>query len=246
MKLRPLQDRVLVRRVAHEAKSSGGVIIPGTAQEKPMEGEVVAVGAGARGTLHPLGVKAGDRVLFGKWSGTEIKLDGEELMIMKESDIMGVIELGAAKKTKALRVLLLEDDALIATLLSELLVEMGHDVCATAATEAQAVTAAARHRPDLMIVDASLARGSGVSAVEEILHAGPVAHLFVSGDPGAVQVLRPSAVVIRKPFRGTELVKAIESALNAAGGGVTGVRAFRYSAGGGSLDGRSVRLTSAP
>jgi chaperonin GroES len=104
MKLRPLQDRVLVRRVAHEAKSSGGVIIPDTAQEKPMEGEVVAVGPGARdedGTLHPLDVKAGDRVLFGKWSGSEIKLDGEELMIMKESDIMGVIELGAAKKKAA-------------------------------------------------------------------------------------------------------------------------------------------------
>jgi chaperonin GroES len=104
MKLRPLQDCVLVRRVAHEAKSSGGVIIPDTAQEKPMEGEVVAVGPGARdedGTLHPLDVKASDRVLFGKWSGSEIKLDGEELMIMKESDIMGVIELGAAKKKAA-------------------------------------------------------------------------------------------------------------------------------------------------
>jgi chaperonin GroES len=104
MKLRPLQDRVLVRRVAHQAKSSGGVIIPDTAQEKPMEGEVVAVGAGARGedgTLHPLDVNAGDRVLFGKWSGSEIKLDNEELMIMKESDIMGVIEPAAAKKKSA-------------------------------------------------------------------------------------------------------------------------------------------------
>ena len=104
MKLRPLQDRVLVRRVAHEAKSSGGVIIPDTAQEKPMEGEVVAVGPGARGEdgiLHPLDVKAGDRVLFGSWSGSEIKLDGEELMIMKESDIMGVIEPSAAKKKAA-------------------------------------------------------------------------------------------------------------------------------------------------
>ncbi len=104
MKLRPLQDRVLVRRVAHQEKSSGGVIIPDTAQEKPMEGEVVAVGPGARdedGTLHPLDVKAGDRVLFGKWSGSEIKLDGEELMIMKESDIMGVIEPSAAKKKAA-------------------------------------------------------------------------------------------------------------------------------------------------
>ena len=104
MKLRPLQDRVLVRRVAHEAKSSGGVIIPDSAQEKPMEGEVVAVGPGARGedgTLHPLDVKAGDRVLFGKWSGAEIKLDGEELMIMKESDIMGVMVPSVAKKKAA-------------------------------------------------------------------------------------------------------------------------------------------------
>ena len=104
MKLRPLQDRVLIRRVEHEAKSSGGIIIPDTAQEKPMEGEVVAVGPGARGedgTLHPLDVKTGDRVLFGKWSGSEIKLDGEELMIMKESDIMGVIDQRAAKKKAA-------------------------------------------------------------------------------------------------------------------------------------------------
>ena len=104
MKLRPLQDRVLIRRVEHEAKSSGGIIIPDTAQEKPMEGDVVAVGPGARGedgTLHPLDVKAGDRVLFGKWSGTEIKLDGDELMIMKESDIMGVIDQSAAKKKAA-------------------------------------------------------------------------------------------------------------------------------------------------
>jgi len=103
MKLRPLQDRVLVRRVAHEAKSSGGVIIPDTAQEKPMEGEVVAVGPGAReedGTLHALDVKPGDRVLFGKWSGAEIKLDGEDLMIMKESDIMGVL-VPSAEKQKA-------------------------------------------------------------------------------------------------------------------------------------------------
>ena len=104
MKLRPLQDRVLLRRVEQEAKSSGGVIIPDTAQEKPMEGEVVAVGPGARdadGTVHPLDVKTGDRVLFGKWSGAEIKLDGEDLMIMKESDIMGVIDPSAAKKKAA-------------------------------------------------------------------------------------------------------------------------------------------------
>jgi chaperonin GroES len=104
MKLRPLQDRVLLRRVEPEAKTSGGIIIPDTAQEKPMEGEVVAVGPGARdeaGTLHPLDVKAGDRVLFGKWSGTEIKLDGEDLMILKESDIMGVIDHAATKKKHA-------------------------------------------------------------------------------------------------------------------------------------------------
>jgi len=104
MKLRPLQDRVLIRRVEQEAKTSGGIIIPDTAQEKPMEGEVVAAGPGARdehGTLHPLDVKTGDRVLFGKWSGAEIKLDGEDLLIMKESDIMGVIDQAAAKKQAA-------------------------------------------------------------------------------------------------------------------------------------------------
>ena len=94
MKLRPLHDRVLVRRVASEGKTAGGIIIPESAQEKPQEGEVIAVGAGARaedGRLLPLDVKKGDRVLFGKWSGTEVKIDGEELLIMKESDIMGVI-----------------------------------------------------------------------------------------------------------------------------------------------------------
>jgi chaperonin GroES len=104
MKLRPLQDRVLVCRVEPETKSSGGIFIPDTAQEKPMEGEVVAVGPGARdeaGALHPLDVKAGDRVLFGKWSGTEVKLDGEDLMIMKESDIMGVLDRAAAAKQAA-------------------------------------------------------------------------------------------------------------------------------------------------
>jgi chaperonin GroES len=95
MKFRPLHDRLLIRRVEQEAKTTGGIIIPDTAQEKPMEGEVVAVGPGARGDdgkVHPLDVKAGDRVLFGKWSGTEVRLDGEELMIMKESDVMGVVE----------------------------------------------------------------------------------------------------------------------------------------------------------
>ena len=99
MKLRPLHDRVLIRRVEPETKTLGGIIVPDTAQEKPMEGEVIAVGPGARGEdgkVHPLDVKAGDRVLFGKWSGTEIKIEGEELMIMKESDIMGLVEGGAA------------------------------------------------------------------------------------------------------------------------------------------------------
>jgi chaperonin GroES len=99
MKFRPLHDRVLIRRVEQEAKTTGGIIIPDTAQEKPMEGEVIAVGPGALGEdgkVHPLDVKAGDRVLFGKWSGTEVRLDGEDLMIMKESDIMGLLEGGAA------------------------------------------------------------------------------------------------------------------------------------------------------
>ena len=94
MAFRPLHDRVLIRRVESEEKTAGGIIIPDTAKEKPMEGEVVAAGPGARGDdgkLQPLDVKAGDRVLFGKWSGTEVKLDGEDLLIMKESDIMGVI-----------------------------------------------------------------------------------------------------------------------------------------------------------
>jgi len=103
MKFRPLHDRVLVRRVAEEEKTAGGIIIPDTAKEKPMEGEIVAVGSGARnekGEIVPLDVKAGDRVLFGKWSGTEVKIDGEDLIIMKESDIMGIIE-GARKAKKA-------------------------------------------------------------------------------------------------------------------------------------------------
>jgi chaperonin GroES len=99
MKFRPLHDRVLIRRVESEEKTAGGIIIPDTAKEKPMEGEVIAAGPGARGEdgkLQPMDLKAGDRVLFGKWSGTEVKLDGEELIIMKESDIMGVLEAGAA------------------------------------------------------------------------------------------------------------------------------------------------------
>ncbi len=95
MSFRPLHDRVLVRRLEGETKTAGGVIIPDTAQEKPQEGEIVAVGTGARsedGKITPLDVKKGDKVLFGKWSGTEVKIDGEELLIMKESDIMGVID----------------------------------------------------------------------------------------------------------------------------------------------------------
>jgi chaperonin GroES len=95
MKFRPLHDRVLVKRVESDAKTKGGIIIPDTAQEKPMEGKVIAVGAGTRGEdgkLHPLDVKKGDKILFGKWSGTEVKIDGDELLIMKESDIMGIIE----------------------------------------------------------------------------------------------------------------------------------------------------------
>jgi chaperonin GroES len=101
MKFRPLHDRVLIKRVDSEEKTAGGIIIPDTAKEKPMEGEVVAAGPGARGEdgkVQPMEVKAGDRVLFGKWSGTEVKLDGEEMIIMKESDIMGVIHHGAARK----------------------------------------------------------------------------------------------------------------------------------------------------
>jgi chaperonin GroES len=104
MKFRPLHDRVVVRRLTAEEKTTGGIIIPDTAKEKPMEGEIVAVGPGARnekGELVALDVKAGDRVLFGKWSGTEVKLDGEELLIMKESDVMGIIEDGVAAKKKA-------------------------------------------------------------------------------------------------------------------------------------------------
>jgi chaperonin GroES len=103
MKFRPLHDRVVIRRVEQESKTTGGIIIPDTAQEKPVEGDVMAVGPGARGEdgkVRPLDLKPGDRVLFGKWSGTEIRLDGEELMIMKESDVMGVVDGGgAAAKT---------------------------------------------------------------------------------------------------------------------------------------------------
>ena len=95
MKFRPLHDRVVLRRVTAEQKSAGGIIIPDTAQEKPMEGEIIAAGPGARdeqGKIVPLDVKTGDRVLFGKWSGTEVKIDGEDLLIMKESDILGIVD----------------------------------------------------------------------------------------------------------------------------------------------------------
>jgi len=104
MKFRPLHDRVVVRRIEEDERTPGGIIIPDTAKEKPQQGEVIAVGPGARdenGQVQPLDVKAGDRVLFGKWSGTEVKIDGEELLIMKESDIMGVLEGAAASKKKA-------------------------------------------------------------------------------------------------------------------------------------------------
>ena len=104
MHFRPLHDRVLVRRIEAEEKTAGGIIIPDTAKEKPMEGEVVAVGPGARddaGKLVALAVKAGDRILFGKWSGTEVRIDGEDLLIMKESDILGIIETAAVLKKAA-------------------------------------------------------------------------------------------------------------------------------------------------
>ena len=104
MKFRPLHDRVVVRRIEEDERTKGGIIIPDTAKEKPQQGEVIAVGPGARdekGVIQPLDVKAGDRVLFGKWSGTEVKIDGEELLIMKESDIMGVLEGPATSKKKA-------------------------------------------------------------------------------------------------------------------------------------------------
>src|ERR1700760_1454479 len=104
MKFRPLHDRVVVKRIDAEEKSAGGIIIPDTAKEKPSQGEVIAVGPGGRdetGKLTPLDVKAGDRVLFGKWSGTEVKIDGVEYLIMKESDIMGILEAEVAKKKAA-------------------------------------------------------------------------------------------------------------------------------------------------
>ncbi|MDP8919888.1 MAG: co-chaperone GroES [Pseudomonadota bacterium] len=104
MKFRPLHDRIVVKRIDAEQKTAGGIIIPDTAKEKPQQGEVIAVGPGARneaGQIVPLDVQAGDTVLFGKWSGTEVKIDGEDLLIMKESDIMGVLEQGAVQKKAA-------------------------------------------------------------------------------------------------------------------------------------------------
>jgi chaperonin GroES len=104
MKFRPLHDRVVVRRIDEEEKSAGGIIIPDTAKEKPSQGKIVAVGSGARnenGEITPLDVRVGDTILFGKWSGTEIKIDGEELLIMKESDVMGILEAQKASKKKA-------------------------------------------------------------------------------------------------------------------------------------------------
>ena len=104
MKFRPLHDRVLVRRIQEEEKSAGGIIIPDTAKEKPSQGEVIAVGSGARnenGEIVALDVKVGDLILFGKWSGTEVKIDGEELLIMKESDVMGILEAPKASKKAA-------------------------------------------------------------------------------------------------------------------------------------------------
>jgi len=104
MKFKPLQDRVLIRPLAQDEKTPGGIIIPDTAKEKPMEGEVIACGPGARsedGTLHRLDVKPGDRVLFGKWSGTEVRIAGEDLLIMKESDILGIVERGTSSRKAA-------------------------------------------------------------------------------------------------------------------------------------------------
>ena len=104
MKFRPLHDRVVIRRVESEERTAGGIIIPDTAKEKPQEGEVIAVGPGARdeaGKLIPLDVKAGDRILFGKWSGTEVEIDGQEYLIMKESDVMGIVEATVASRKAA-------------------------------------------------------------------------------------------------------------------------------------------------
>jgi two-component system, response regulator PdtaR len=117
---------------------------------------------------------------------------------------------------KSLRILVVEDDALIAMVLEQLLAEMGHEVCDTAATQTDAVAAASRHRPDLMIVDGGLRQGNGMSAVDEILLAGPQPHVFVSGNTGRIKALRPDAAVLRKPFRLAELSGAINAAFAGA------------------------------
>ena len=120
------------------------------------------------------------------------------------------------QRMTVLRVLIVEDDPLIAFALEEVLAGMGHVVCATVDTETQAVAAADQQRPDLMLVDAGLREGSGIAAVEKILRAGPVAHVFITGDPGKVQASRPGAAFLRKPFREADLTKAIESAMKSA------------------------------
>ena len=123
---------------------------------------------------------------------------------------------GATETVMGMRVLVVEDDAIIGTLLAEMLAGMGHDVCAIEATEADAVSAAARCKPDLMIVDVSLGAGSGVAAVETIYLTGPIPHVFVSGDVSRVRALRPDSIFMQKPYRETDLVRAIQRALDAA------------------------------
>lgn len=117
---------------------------------------------------------------------------------------------------KSLRILVVEDDALLATTLGEMLVRIGHNVCATAATQTDAIDAALRHQPDLMIVDYSLRQGTGTSAVDEILRGGPLPHFFLSGNAWRVRAIRPDAVILQKPFRTTDLTKAIDTALKVA------------------------------
>ena len=117
---------------------------------------------------------------------------------------------------ESLRILVIEDDALLATTLGEMLVRIGHNVCATAATQTDAIDAALRHQPDLMIVDYSLRQGTGTSAVDEILRGGPLPHFFLSGNAWRVRAIRPDAVILQKPFRTTDLTKAIDTALKVA------------------------------
>ena len=127
--------------------------------------------------------------------------------------------LPAPHPTGSLRILIVEDNDLISILLEDVLTDLGHTVCATATTEAQAVTAARQHRPDLMLVDAGLREGNGIQAVEEILRSGPVAHVFITGNPRAVQERRPGAIVLKKPFRESDLVRVIDSAAKIATAG---------------------------